>query len=139
MRNLGRNTWGISRRWYSGSIRPCHGRDPGSIPGRRSTPQEPLALLQEYEVSGVTFLIFYMQQSTDAPFLPTVPPHYRSLSRPHCTIVSFPIPAGPSPTFQGVFLVQTPPRSNKTATKYASFVHFIVLPAFRESTNTSSR
>ena len=23
------------RRWYSGSIRPCHGRDPGSIPGRR--------------------------------------------------------------------------------------------------------
>ena len=21
-------------RWYSGSIRPCHGRDPGSIPGR---------------------------------------------------------------------------------------------------------
>ena len=24
------------RRWSSGRIRPCHGRDPGSIPGRRS-------------------------------------------------------------------------------------------------------
>ena len=25
-----------TRRWSSGRIRPCHGRDPGSIPGRRT-------------------------------------------------------------------------------------------------------
>ena len=25
----------LLRRWSSGRIRPCHGRDPGSIPGRR--------------------------------------------------------------------------------------------------------
>ena len=28
---------GMARRWYSGSIRPCHGRDPGSILGRRTS------------------------------------------------------------------------------------------------------
>lgn len=32
---VGRRSRASQRRWYSGSIRPCHGRDPGSIPGRR--------------------------------------------------------------------------------------------------------
>ena len=34
------------RRWSSGRILPCHGRDPGSIPGRRT---DPFSLVGLYE------------------------------------------------------------------------------------------
>ena len=33
---VGEDGSAAQRRWYSGSIRPCHGRDPSSILGRRN-------------------------------------------------------------------------------------------------------
>ena len=43
---LGITAW--QRRWSSGRIRPCHGRDPGSIPGRRTD----LFCLSKYVSNG---------------------------------------------------------------------------------------
>ena len=34
--NLEQTLYFIARTWSSGMMRPCHGRDPGSIPGVRN-------------------------------------------------------------------------------------------------------